>query len=159
MGKMNSGFILFLSNILFTAVFFLPPANAQEQSKQEVGIRSIPLKSEVTYGSGNLRDPFKSLVQSELLVSPGPDVPAVTEVSAPPLKIQGIVWGGNFPQAIINDKVVKVGDTIEGAQLLSIEKDSVTVFFVNRQFILSSPASENLANSPDKGKKEDVHEN
>ncbi len=159
MSKLNNRINLFLGNIFLLGVFFLNPVNGQGQDGYEGDIRAIPLKSGISYEAGKLRDPFKSLVKPELLVSSGQDGAVVTEVTAPSLKIKGVFWGGDFPQAIINDKVVKVGDTIEGAQILSIDKNSVSVFFVNRQFILSSPASENLANSPNEGKKEDVDEN
>jgi len=114
-------------------------------------------KTEVSYGSENARDPFKSPIQPEQAAQGNASQPG-QEVTPPALKVQGIFWGGNFPQAIINDKIVKVGDSVEGAQVVSIDKNSVDVFFVNRQFKLSSPASDNLATSSQQRKKEAVNE-
>lgn len=94
----------------------------------------------VEYKAQNLRDPFQSPLKKE--------AETITEVipEAPPpdlssLTVQGIVWGGKMPQAIINNKVVKVGDTIEGMRIVSIDKEGITVSQGNRNYNLSSPAA------------------
>jgi hypothetical protein len=46
-----------------------------------------------------------------------------------------------LPQAIINNKVLKVGDTIEGAQVKNIGKEGITVLFEGSEYNLSSPAA------------------
>jgi len=84
------------------------------------------------YTAGDLRDPFKSLLlieprrerQEETVSAASTEVP----VSPPPhLAVQGVLWGGSQPQAIINHKVYRVGDTIEGVTILSIGRQGVTV--------------------------------
>jgi hypothetical protein len=52
-----------------------------------------------------------------------------------------LIWGSSLPQAIVNNKVVKVGDKIEGAEVVSIDKQGVTVLFANKEHKLSSPAA------------------
>jgi hypothetical protein len=59
----------------------------------------------------------------------------------PELKVQGVIWGGNFPQAIVNNKVLKVGDTVEGVEIKSIDKKGITVLFEGSESTISSPAA------------------
>lgn len=104
------------------------------------------------YKAKDLRDPFQFF---KMKIEEKPKEQVTEEekaeaVSLPGLTIQGIVWGGNFPQAIINNKVVKIGDTVEGAQIIDIKKDGVTVYFGNRKHNLPSPAAINLKSSQKK---------
>lgn len=112
------------------------------------------VRPRVEYDAGNLRDPFTSLIATIEKV-PGSresqNQEESKEFNPPVLTVRGIIWGGKFPQAIINDKVVKAGDTIEGAQVIDIKKEGITCFFQGRQFNVSSPAI-NL--SPQKNTKE-----
>lgn len=96
------------------------------------GVISRPV---VEYKSGGFRDPFqpplvkqeKKVTQVEQakqvkkidLIQPGSDIGN--------LKVQGIIWGGKIPQAIINDEVFSVGDTIQGIEILSIDKTGITL--------------------------------
>jgi hypothetical protein len=151
--KIKAVFLL----IFFTSgvAAFLSQLRGQEQNETE---RSW--KTEVDYGAENFRDPFKSPIQSEMLIQPGDTDPNTPEVQLPNLKVQGVFWGASFPQAIINDKVVKAGDTVDAVTIVSIEKDFIMVSFVNRKYKLSSPVSENSFNSSNKqAKMEDNHEN
>jgi len=95
--------------------------------------------NKIEYKSEDLRDPFQ---EEKIEIEEQPQVQIETE----PLtgfQVQGIVWGGGFPQAIINNKVVRVGDTIEEVRITDINKSGVTVFSGNRQYNLStsSPVS------------------
>ncbi|MDP3731523.1 MAG: hypothetical protein Q8R31_00630 [Candidatus Omnitrophota bacterium] len=90
--------------------------------------------NKIEYKSEGLRDPFQE-EKIEIKEAPGEKTEAKP---LPSLQIQGIVWGGIFPQAIINNKVTRTGDTIEGVQIKGIDKDGVTVFFENRQYIFST---------------------
>jgi hypothetical protein len=58
--------------------------------------------------------------------------------------VQGVIWGTELPQAIINNKVVKVGDTIEEVRILDIQKGGITVFYKSRNYTISSPAGVDL---------------
>jgi len=95
--------------------------------------------NKIEYKSEDLRDPFK---KEKIEIKEQPQEQMETK-PLPSMQIQGIVWGGGFPQAIINNRVVRVGDTIEGVQITDINKNGVTVFFENRQYTLSpsSPVS------------------
>jgi hypothetical protein len=116
----------YISFIFFLAwgINFAHIVLAQEKIADGVIARPV-----VEYKSGELRDPFQSVATSEEkkvtpegkvdLMQPGSDLGN--------LKVQGIIWGGRIPQAIINDKVLTVGDTIEGAEILSIDKKGITL--------------------------------
>ncbi|MFA5096195.1 MAG: hypothetical protein WC478_02525 [Candidatus Omnitrophota bacterium] len=97
------------------------------------------LRTRLEYRAQGLRDPFQPFVQ-ESKPEVTPEV-KVVEKPLPSLAVQGLVWGGAFPQAIINNKVVRVGETIEGAQVTLIDKNGVTVLFADREYKLSPPAA------------------
>ncbi|MFH0855035.1 MAG: hypothetical protein V1869_00750 [Candidatus Omnitrophota bacterium] len=91
----------------------------------------------VVYLSRGLKDPFKPFVTEKK----AEDIKnALKEVKPlPEMKVQGLIWGGVFPQAIINNKVVKVGDSIGEVKITAISAKGVTVLFANMQHELSSP--------------------
>jgi len=97
----------------------------------------------ITYSSQGLRDPFKPLVikekEGDAKKSIQKEVPKETR-PLPEMKVQGLLWGGVFPQAIINNKVVKAGDMIGEVKVAEISKEGVTVIFSNMEYKLSSPA-------------------
>ncbi len=105
------------------------------------------------YKAENLRDPFQKYFvipqptfgeipeESEEV---SPEKSAEDEAAISAIKLQGLIWGGNIPQAIINESVVKAGDVVDNMQIIEINKDGVSVLFNNRVYNLSSPASVNL---------------
>jgi len=108
------------------------------------------LQPVVEYKAGNLRDPFQESDERKLELSPeGKAEPA--KVSMPPsLEIQGIAWGGSFPQAIINNQVVKIGDVLSGAEIINISKEGVTVLYSGKRHEYLSPAKISLEGSAKK---------
>lgn len=89
--------------------------------------------SKIEYASGSLRDPFGEpkikIEEPEEEIQPMPE-----------LTVQGLVWGSSMPQAIINDKVFKLGDSIEGAKIVEINREGVVLVRGNNKYKLSSPA-------------------
>jgi hypothetical protein len=61
----------------------------------------------------------------------------------PKLVLTGIAWDKTEPLALINDEVVKEGDTVEKAKILRIDFDRVWVRYRGRKFVfkLISPKS------------------
>lgn len=51
--------------------------------------------------------------------------------------LNGIVYDADDSWAIINNKVVRTGDTLEGANVLSIAPQKVVLLFKNERFVLS----------------------
>lgn len=68
-------------------------------------------------------------------VSETKTVPA-PEINRADLKLQGIFWGISNPQAIINRKIVSVGDQVEDAEVEAITKESVTLSRNGQEFEL-----------------------
>lgn len=135
--------LIFLSGI----IMFLPleNASAEEQGpgldiKGKIsGQLKKTIQQIVEYIGADTRDPFEAYLKKEEL-KPKDEGELAKERTFPSLTVQGIIWGGRFPQAIINGKVVKVDDVIEGARVTDITKEGITVFFNNRQQTLASPA-------------------
>ena len=68
-----------------------------------------------------LRDPFLSSRNPQRLVVPAPQRPTVS------LIVNGILWDDTTPTAIINSRVVGIGDIIFGKAVVDIERDRVIV--------------------------------
>jgi hypothetical protein len=114
--------LLFLAGIAACAAFV---AWAQESS-----ITRPP----VQYRASDLRDPFDNNLPKKAGVT------GDTKSGPPALTVSGVLWGGSIPQAIINDKVVKVGDKIEKAEVISISKEGVSVLYGEQEYTINSPA-------------------
>jgi len=80
------------------------------------------------------RDPFLLLVKTKKKSLP---------VEPPKLVLKGIAWDETEPLALINDLVVKEGDTIQGARIVKIDFDRVAVLYRSKKFVIEliSPKS------------------
>jgi len=67
--------------------------------------------------------------------------------------VQGVIWGGSLSQAIINNKVVTIGDDIEGAKIIYIDRQGITVIFEGKQYRLLSPGVGDTSGEAQGGKK------
>jgi hypothetical protein len=54
----------------------------------------------------------------------------------PNFRIQGLVWNTDRPQAIINDQVFNIGDTIDSWTITAIEKAGISVVSNNITFLI-----------------------
>jgi DNA-binding transcriptional regulator YdaS (Cro superfamily) len=54
----------------------------------------------------------------------------------PKLVLKGIVWDETKPLALINGLVVKEGDTIQGATIVKIDFERVTIRYRSKEFII-----------------------
>ena len=66
--------------------------------------------------------------ERQMVTSPPP------EVSLPELAIAGLVWDTDRPQAIVNNEIVNVGDTVSGVRIIAIKKTGLDVFFNGKDF-------------------------
>ena len=98
------------------------------------------------YNAETFRDPMKSLLPTEPVQPAALSVAQETEPKLPPPQaepeapvatLEGMVWGGRFPQAIINGEVYSVGDTIDGALITAIDRGGVTVETSDAKFVIS----------------------
>jgi hypothetical protein len=92
----------------------------------------------ITFDATDLKDPFKSLLpEKKIEIQPGIEKVLEPVVTAPVIEIQGIIWGGKFPQAIINNCVLKEGESLDGAEpiiIVGIKSKEVVVLFKNKIF-------------------------
>jgi hypothetical protein len=107
----------------------------------------------IEYTSAGLRDPFADQLQlaiqqekkeEELKAPEASQEETVLEESMPDLgtfKVQGVIWGGGFPQAIINNRIFSVGDAIDGFKITGIEKTGITLDFAGRTVSLPAPGN------------------
>ena len=117
-------------------------AGIQEKKPSAVELPTLP---QVKYEADALRDPFppppeKKVTQKGDVQEKQPETMKPVEIKPPSLTIQGIIWGGALSQAVINGKVLKVGDTIEEAKITNISKDGIEIVFKNQTFHLASPS-------------------
>ena len=132
--------------ILF--IFFLIGAIDQKfiASAEEAAADPIMARPIVKYESGKLRDPFRTyLIKEELKQVPQENLDlAKPEFDLSKLQVQGIIWGVLTPQVIINNKVCKIGDLIEGAEILSIEKKGIGLSFNGAVLDLNAPGQNSV---------------
>lgn len=108
-------------------------------------------KEEIDYTAQDLRDPFSSVIP-EVAVEPETEKEPVEEetekteipVSLPEFNIQAIVWDSPVLQAIINGKILGIGDTIEGAEITNITREGIDIIYKGRIFNLLSPGRKSL---------------
>lgn len=130
---------------MFSFLFFADYSSLAQDLEKEAAKQSLQdaIRPTVEYkGTQETKDPFKRGYGERKKEEPAGG--EGQEASFPALEVQGIIWGGYLTQAIINNKVVKVGDEIEGARIIDIAKDGVIVFFEYQNYALPSPAAINL---------------
>jgi hypothetical protein len=74
------------------------------------------------------------IIPKKVVPKPIAVVPQV--VSLPDLHLQGVIVGDGIYQAIINDKIVPLQGTIEGARVDSVNKQVVGLIFKGKKFFL-----------------------
>jgi hypothetical protein len=107
------------------------------------------------YGAKALRDPFKGYEKRQRFTAAEP---SSAKRPLPSLQLQGLIWGGEFPQAVVNNKVVNVGDSVEGAKVIKINRDGIEVLFDGAPYAIASPlknALRTMANKNPEGKNDD----
>jgi hypothetical protein len=140
----SRAFKYILFTFFLTGMNFVYIALAQENVSPGVIVRP-----ELKYKSGQLRDPFQSYLQKEE-TKPSVQGQGVSNLVQPKINldtlvVQGIIWGGKIPQAIINNKVLAVGDLIEGAKILSIDKGGIALDLSGEIINLSAPGKNTIS--------------
>lgn len=91
-----------------------PAANVSMQIKQTIEEAGSFFKKPA------MRDPFLPSLDSNIVKASDEKIQPVVN-----LKLQGILWDRHVASAIINSKVVKIGDLIFGKTVVDIEHDKV----------------------------------
>jgi len=94
------------------------------------------------------RDPFKSWLPKKEIPAPVAEKTEETQapqpvpqakiepVQLPAIEVSGIVWNTKRPQAIINETVVNIGDTIDNIKIVDIHQDGVDVIYKEIMFTI-----------------------
>jgi hypothetical protein len=106
-----------------------------------------PASAPVQYTASNLRDPLISLLPKEDQAGQGK--PGKADRTSPPpppaqppaVAVQGMVWGGPRPQALIDGELYEVGDAVQGARIVAIDRNGVTVELQGSTFHLTTPSA------------------
>lgn len=103
-----------------------------------------PAASEtIAYTAATLRNPMVSLLPKPveepgaILVETAGSPPMETVRQPPAVVVQGVIWGSYRPQALIDGALYEVGDTIQNAQIVSIDRSGVTVSVHGATFALT----------------------
>ena len=92
-----------------------------------------PASAPVQYTASHLRDPLLSLLPKADLTEQGKPVkidrtaPPPPPAQPPAVTVQGMVWGGPRPQALIDGELYEVGEAVQGARIVAIDRNGVTV--------------------------------
>lgn len=136
----------YVLTFIFMIVALLSAGNALGQNE---ALNENLLRPRMEYSSTLGKNPFSSYIEEEKQreIQEQAEIEEKKIVAdVPAFTIQGIVWGGRLPQAIINHKVYKVGDLIEDARIEKIDKNGVTVSFKDRLVTLDSPSVSEMNN-------------
>jgi len=149
--------LVIIFSLLFTVSVFAQQQSAQtlfgpnavireyEQQPKKEEQAEVITRPKVEYNKAK-RDPFEKVIIHKgggVHVQSGED--GVSRALIDSFSVQGLIWGGNFPQAIINNKVYKVGDTIQGATILNIAKNGIIFSLGGKKYILSSSSADPAA--------------
>lgn len=145
-----------LPNVIFLLVIavFIKDALGQNQSvkpKKDSEIDS--LRPKVDFVGSVSKKPFYNFLKKEIQKVFKAEEEQV--VLAPNLAIQGLIWGGELPLAIIDNRVLKVGDVINGYTIDKIDKNGVVLSVSGKLFKVSPPSLtqvNNAATSQEGGK-------
>ena len=93
------------------------------------------------YTAFDVRDPLKSFLPRPALSTTGTsgaasETPEATRPPPPPqLQVEGLLWGGTRPQAIINGRVYGVADTVNGVKITGINGSGVTIDYLGKPVV------------------------
>jgi hypothetical protein len=111
-------------------------ATTKQAASQELISRPVlEYKSEVE------RDPFLDYLPEKQEPLAQAEVKEDFASKLKSLEVQGIIWGSGMPQAIVNNKVIRAGDMLEGARVISIEKNGINLMMDEREYKLGPPSA------------------
>ena len=130
-----------------------------EKSIEPVTVAVDPLLRElrpvVEYTGVETKEPFRDVFYK--IKEPVIDVKPVEVETQPPLPeltIQGIIFGSNVPCVIINNAVLREGQSLGEIQVTKIDKGGVRILYKGWNYTLPSPASLIPEKDPEGGKNE-----
>lgn len=106
------------------------PFESQLPKKEGVAIKAAPNKP------ASKPKPVSKPPKSKKPSPPKIPSPPIREIPLPNIVISGIIWDADHPQAIINGKVVGIGDTVSEVTITNIQKSGINGLFHNKPVTL-----------------------
>lgn len=94
------------------------------------------------YTSSAFRDPFESQLPKPVIEVPA-QAAATTEggqIQPPAITVESQISGGPIPQAIIGGKIFRVGDKVQEALIIRIDREGVEVLYQRQAFLFPAPS-------------------
>lgn len=122
-----------------------PQAGVAESQESSAGpqAESVGKEQDAVYAAEGARDPFETWLpkpavqQGTETAQPEPtSEPSAPTLAPPSFALQGIVWDGPRPKAIIEHQIVGVGETVGGYLVKSITKDGVLLSGAQANWLL-----------------------
>ena len=86
----------------------------------------------------NVVEKKKDVAPKPVGVAPPPEPVVVVVANPPALRITGLVWNSDKPQAIINGKILGLGNEVDGSKLIAVRQNEVDVIYAGRQFTINA---------------------
>jgi len=115
----------------FKSLKVIAPITPPEKPGRVQKVKSKEEKTKEPSGSAksfNIRDPF--------LASKNTDSVIIEKNPILNMKLKGVLWDDQIPTAIINSRVVKIGDLIDNKTVVDIEKDKVILMEDGEVYLL-----------------------
>ena len=82
------------------------------------------------------KDPLKDLLQLYLYKTRVVQTEEKVTIPLPELTIEGIIWNSDMPQAIVNGKIVRIGDIVKDVEIIDIERNGVVVGYNGEKVLI-----------------------
>ena len=120
----------------------ISPDSTEVPDPQQPGSPSAPAEEKIIPARDLFQRPalleekLKERQRRPLPASTATTLPAPAPAELPKIKLQAILWEGSRPMALVDHRLVSVGDMIQGAKILSITEEGVKVLFSGQEFYL-----------------------
>ncbi len=110
---------------------------------ESVTTRPVAPQAAAAYTAFDVRDPLKSLLPRPATPTPaGSEAVAEVTVIEPPLppqlRVEGLLWGGPEPKAVINGRLYGVHDAVDGVEIIAIDRTGVTIEHLGKPVVYST---------------------
>ncbi|MFC1806767.1 hypothetical protein ACFL0T_00165 [Candidatus Omnitrophota bacterium] len=108
---------------------FVKKPKIEEEIREDESIDKLPSPKDfplIKY-EGTGKDPLRDLYLLHLSRIKTPTKTNRPKRPLPQLKIEGLIWNSDMPQAIVGGKVINIGDSILDAKVVGISKEGITL--------------------------------
>jgi len=141
---LECGIVFIFVTLIIISFFGYPLKEVFSQEEKTLSTDSVPRAARLSTSFENRRNPFvnwfpEKIVQLNETINitlPIFDRPSFDMAK---LRLQGVIWSLTDSRALINNKIFKLGDEIDGAKIIKIDKKGVTFSFNEEEYFLHVP--------------------